>query len=72
MLLRVSVSTCLLLLGCMARGQDVELESCIDQQGVPGGVVVFVGGDSIDDAAVLAESGDFLVHALCTEQDQAD
>jgi len=56
----------------MARGQDVELESCIDQQGVPGGVVVFVGGDSIDDAAVLAESGDFLVHALCTEQDQAD
>jgi outer membrane protein assembly factor BamB len=70
--LRVSVSTCLLLLGGMARGLDVELESCIDQQGIPGGVVVFVGGDSIDDAAALAGSGGFLVHALCAGQSEVD
>ena len=68
----VSVFVFSLLFGGVASGRSVDLESCIEQQGIPGGVVVFLGGDSIEDAAALSRDGRFLVHVLCTNRDQVD
>jgi len=57
-----------LLLGGVASGWGVGLESCIRQQGIPGGLVVFVGEGSIDDAAALSKGGTFLVHTLFADE----
>jgi outer membrane protein assembly factor BamB len=68
----ILVFVCSLLLSGVVWGQDADLAACIEQLNIPGGVVVSVGVDSIDDAAALSKDGAFLVHVLLTDEDEFD